>query len=70
MDGGGAQPGSLSSCFYNKFLTQLAICLSEMNVFEMDASATKSLMSGTYITIKKFNIRHLHHTCSEYVVRH
>lgn len=46
MDRGGAQPGSLSSCFY-KFLTQLAICLFEVNVFEMNASATESLKSGT-----------------------
>lgn len=29
--------------------------------FEMDASAIKSLMSGTYTTIRKLNIRHLHY---------
>lgn len=35
-----------------------------MNVFEIDAPATKSLMSGTYITVKNFTIRHLHYKCS------
>ena len=34
---------------------QLAMCLFKMDVFEMKASAIKSLMSGTYITIKKAN---------------
>lgn len=32
-----------------------------MNVFEMIASAIKSLMSGAYITIKKANFRHIHY---------
>ena len=34
-----------------------------MNVFEIDAPATKSLMPGTYITIKNFT-RHLHYKYS------
>lgn len=49
--------------FYNNFLIQLAIGLSEMKVFEIDAPATKSLMSGTYITIKNVNTRHSHYKC-------
>lgn len=36
--------------------------LFDMDVFEMDASALKSLVSGTYIKIKKLHIRHLYHT--------
>lgn len=35
------------------------VCLLEMNVFEMDALAIRSLMSGTYIAIKKANCQAL-----------
>lgn len=40
-------PGSLPNC--------VAGSLFQMDVFEADASAIKSLMSGTYITIRKTN---------------
>ena len=33
-----------------------------MDVFEMDASAIKSLISDTYVTIKKLNVRQLHYS--------
>lgn len=47
------QPGSL--------VVEMAICLFEMEVFEMDALVIKTLMSCIYITIKKGNFRHLHY---------
>lgn len=37
-------------------------------VFEIDAPATKSLMSGTYIIFKNFSIRHLHYKFSPWGV--
>ena len=36
-------------------VVQLAMCFFEMNLFEVDSSAIKSLMSGNYITINKAN---------------
>ena len=39
--------------------------LLEMDVFEMNASAIKSLMSGTYNTIeKKLIVKHVHYMCT------
>lgn len=49
--------GSLSNYFANFYVIDLAIHLLKIDVFEMDTLAIKSLMSGTYITIKKLNIR-------------
>ena len=46
------QPGSLSNWIAGNCVTQLALCLFDVDVFETDASAIKSLMSGTYIIIK------------------
>ena len=37
----------------SKLLKYLEICLFEVNVFEMDALETKSLVSGIYITMKQ-----------------
>ena len=45
------QPGPLSPC--------VAGNMSEVEFFEVDALAIKSLMSGTYITIKKANCQAL-----------
>lgn len=41
-------PVSLSGCAASNCVTQLAACLLEMDVFEMNASAIKSLLSDTY----------------------
>ena len=56
---GWGQPGSLSSCFASSCVTQLEIRLFKMDVFEVNASAMKNIMPGTYITIKKPNAGHL-----------
>ena len=42
---------------------QLAMCVLEMGVFEVDASAIKTLMSGTYVTVKKANCQALTRQC-------
>ena len=42
---------SLSSCVAGN------VYIEDVYVFAMDASAIKSLMSGTYITIKTYNCR-------------
>lgn len=45
----------LSNCVAGNVLIQV-------EVFEMDVSATESLMSSTYITIQKnLTVRHLHY---------
>jgi len=49
------QPGSLSSGVDGSVL------FSDMDVFEMDASAIKDLMLGINITIKKLTVGYLHH---------
>ena len=54
-------PGSLSGCFASDCAKELEIYLFRIDVFEMNASAIKSLMSGTYIIIEKLNIQHLHY---------
>ena len=46
------RPGSLYACVAGNCVTQLAICLFEMDVSEMKASAIKSLLSGTYFTAR------------------
>ena len=47
------QPDFLSSCLANSCVKQLAICLSAIDVFEMDVLITKNVMSGTYIIMNK-----------------
>lgn len=39
------RPGSLSSYFAHSYVFQLAICLLEVSVFEMNALAIKSLLT-------------------------
>lgn len=56
------QPGSLSGCFASNGVIYLAIYLFKLDVFKMDILAIKSLMSGTFITIKKLNVRRLHYS--------
>lgn len=43
------QPGFLSRCSTSNCVMPMAICLFQIDVFEMDACAIKSLMLGTYI---------------------
>lgn len=47
------QPGFLSSYFASSCVIQLAICLLEMNVFEIDVLAIKSLMSQALTLLKE-----------------
>ena len=49
--------GKLSA--YLVIVSHLMRCFFNITVFEMDASEIKNLKSGTYITIKKINVRHL-----------
>ena len=65
---GTRQPNSLSSCFTSTCVIQLTIHLFKMDAFKMDACMIKSLMSSTYSIIKKFNVKHLHHSIVMYLL--
>lgn len=47
------QADSLSRCLASSCVKQLAVCLFEVDLFEMDALVIKSLMSDTYMILNQ-----------------
>lgn len=54
--------GSPSSCAADNCVTQLVICLFEMDVFEIYAAAIKNLVSGTTLQSKTLIVGHFHYS--------
>lgn len=50
---------SLPDCFFSSCVIQLAVFKSRWMLFEMNVLAIKIMMSGTYTTVKKLNVRHM-----------